>query len=57
MLQITRIIPSRLMILQLRHNLLIEAPTFIFTLSNLQSVLIKSNYFPLRFAFFNADSY
>ena len=33
-LQITRMTPSRLTILQLRHNFLTEARTFIFTLRN-----------------------
>ena len=38
-LQITRMTPSRLTILQLRHNFLTEARTFIFTLRNFSGAL------------------
>lgn len=47
-LQITRMTPSRLTILQLRHNFLTEARTFIFTLRNFSGALLAAVAFQVR---------
>ncbi len=47
-LQITRMTPSRLTILQLRHNFLTEARTFIFTLRNFSGDQLSAVAFQVR---------
>lgn len=47
-LQITRMTPSRLTILQLRHNFLTEARTFIFTLRNFSGDQLAAVAFQVR---------